>query len=105
MERAAVAGKRTKAHQGEFVGTYYGVSQRTKRVEAVWKRRDGQLSKTLPNGVTTTHYVGPGRLDEAEIVIVWGLTDVFHVAVGSENSDWVKRRIAELQAKADAIED
>ncbi|PWS38086.1 hypothetical protein DFH01_01925 [Falsiroseomonas bella] len=97
-----MAKRGTKAYEQEIVWVFYGINPTKKRVERVSQQRNGVLSKMNDDAVFVTHYVMPGRKAETEIVIVFGLTDVFGVPVSSADSEWVKKQVAELEAKARA---
>lgn len=90
----------TKKQENEYVTVYYGVHTGTGTVRSVWQTRGGKLNMGNNDGSAVTHYVGPGRRTESELLIVFGLTDVFSVSVNSLDSENTKKRIGELEAKA-----
>ena len=94
-----MAKNRTKADRQEYIEVFWGINPRTKSVESVHRQRDGLLSKMSSDGTIRSHPVLPGRMAQSEIVIVFGLTDVFGVSVAMAESASVKQRVADLEAK------
>jgi hypothetical protein len=98
-----MAKRGTKAYEQEIISVFYGINPKRRRVESVSQQRNGVLSKMNDDSVLVTHHVSPGRKAETEIDIVWGLTDIFSTPAHSWNSDYVKQKRAELEAKITAM--
>ena len=90
----------TKREEAEYVTVYYGIHAETGTVRSVWQTRGGKLNMGKNDGSAITAVVGPGRRAENELVIVFGLSDVFSVPVGLMDGEGTKRRVADLEAKA-----
>ncbi len=95
-----MAKKGTVAHRSEYVTVIYGIHAATKSVRSIYVQRDGKMIGSTSDGGSYTHHVGPGRRDETEAVIVFGLSDVFSVPIAISDSENTKKRVEELRAKA-----
>ena len=96
-----MARKGTKAYRNETVEVFWGINRKRGRIESVYLTRGGVLSMMGEDAVTVTHPIMPGRDAKHEIVVVFGLTDVFSAPAGMTDTAWVKLRRAELQEKID----
>jgi hypothetical protein len=92
--------KRTNAYRAEYVLVHYGINPRTKSVDSVWESRDGTLSKGMPDGSSHQHQVVGNRRASDEIVIIWGLTDLFSVPAAMVSDETTKKLVEELRSKA-----
>jgi len=68
--------KATKAYKNEVWEVFYGINPKTFEVESVSKSRGGVLTRWGKEGVHT-HPILTGRQARNEVVIVYGLTDIF----------------------------
>ncbi len=91
--------KGTKAYRDEITQIYWGINYTTKKVESVSRHRDGSLSKLGEDMRYTKHAVGPGKRIEAELLIVFGLSDTFSALSQDYDAPWVEKQKAELKAK------
>lgn len=100
-----MAGKRTKAYQNETIAVWYGIDRKTKSVHMVWESRSGSLSRSGKGVEPYTHHMSPGRQASTEIVVVFHLSDLFSTSPALMNDEFNKKRVAELEARAAALED
>ena len=91
--------KATKAYKNEVWEVFYGINPKTFEVESVSKSRGGVLTRWGKEGVHT-HPILTGRQARNEVVLVYGLTDIFVVNPHFENQESTRKRIEELKAKA-----
>lgn len=97
-------GRRTRKDNEQYVETYYGIDPKTHKVVSVSKTRGGTLIRwDSETAMSHRHPIAPGRMAQSEVVVVYGLRDVFCVTVGFEDGESTKRRIAELEKKAEEM--
>jgi hypothetical protein len=89
----------TKHQEGEIVEMFYGINPKTFEVDRVSLTRGGTLSRWNKNG-NYSHPVFKGRDARAEVIIVFGLTDIHSVSQVSFGSEYEKRILEELKTKA-----
>ena len=92
----------TNREKQEIVEVFFGINPRTFDVERVSLTRDNLLQH-WSSDVMLSHPVLFDRSARAEIIITWGLTDLFSTVVQFEESEDTKRQIAGLTAKAEAL--
>lgn len=94
--------KGTNAWKEEIIRTFYGINPKTFGIDSVSVSRGGTLTKWSSDGHMHTHPIHHGGAEraQAEIVIVYDLTDLFSVIPGIEDSETTKRKINELRSKA-----
>lgn len=90
----------TKAYNEETVEIYFGINPRTKRVQAVYRRRDNCLCTFNDDEQYIVHPIKPGWKGESEARLVFGLREIIAVPAALEGSEYTKKRIEELRAKA-----
>jgi hypothetical protein len=95
-----MAKKGTKAYEREYAWVVYGINPRMKRVQSVWVQRNGVLSGTRDDGTPVLHPIKPGWSNEREASLIFGLREVFSVPAELSDSDFTKKRLAELREKA-----
>jgi hypothetical protein len=93
----------TKHQKGEIVREFHGIVPKTFDVETVSLTRGGVLSKFSRDGNYHQHPVTGGRIPRNEVVIVYGLTDIIETTPQFSDAEYIKRKLAELQEKADAM--
>jgi hypothetical protein len=94
-------GRLTKQQQREIVSEFYGINLKTYEVESVSLTRGGMLTKWGKDATYIEHPVA-GRQARTEVVIVFGLSEIFEVTQ-FDDREYTKRKVAELQAKADTM--
>jgi len=92
--------RKRRQNQEEIVETFFGINPETFEVESVSRTRGGTLSRWGKGGSYYTHHIEHGRAAQSEVGIVFGLTDIFSVPEILINSEDIKKRVQELEAKA-----
>ena len=93
-------GRKTRQQQEEIVETFYGINPKTFKVESVSRTRGGTLTKWNEDAVPYSHHIEHGRDPKSEVLIVFGLIDIFGVPEFLVSSESTKMRINELKEKA-----
>jgi hypothetical protein len=93
----------TKKEQEQIESVFYGIDPETFEVSSVSVTRGGILRRWHKSGTCHTHTIGPGRQARTEIVVLYGLTDLFEVFPQYENADNTKNKIEELKVKIAAM--
>lgn len=94
-----MAKKGTRAYDDEIVEVFYGINTKLNKVESVSRKRNGSLTRTNADGTMTPHHPMPGKNALTEVVIAFGLSDVFSFPPSMWDAEWVKKKIEELEAK------
>ncbi len=91
--------KGTKAYKTETIQLFWGINPRTHIVEQVSLSRDGVIRLG-----SYSHVIHPSNKNrpDAEIRLVFELTDLFSVPTFLWSDENTKRRVEELRAKAAA---
>jgi len=84
----------------EIVQTFHGINRTTFDVESVWMTSGRKLTKMGRDGSLTSHLIEGGRDPKTEVVIKFGLIEVFSVSQALSGGQLEKRGIEELTAKA-----
>jgi len=92
--------RKTRRENEEIVETYFGIDPKTFEVKTVSRTRGGTLTKWNRDLAPYSHHIEHGRNAQAEVRIVFGLTDIFGVPEALVNSENTKNRVKELEVKA-----
>lgn len=90
----------TKQESEETRTIFYGIHPKTFEVVSVYLTKGNSLHYSATNGASVHHPVLHGREPRAEIVVVWGLTDIISFPPFALGSDSYRRDLEELEAKA-----
>src|SRR5258708_6630626 len=94
--------RKTRANQEEIVTVFYGINPKDWAVDRISATRGGKLSR-YKGGHVYSHQTHSGYAVESEVRIVFELEDIFSTTPLFENSDYVKDKRGQLQAKADRM--
>lgn len=87
----------------QYDGAIYGIDRHGEvaRISVYRKGSSVRMSRMWPDMRTYDHHVTlPGRTAKSEAVVVYELHDLFDVSPGLEGSEFVKKKLQELEEKA-----
>jgi len=92
--------RRTRRELEQRIEFFYGINPQTFEIESVSLTRGGMLHKMGKNLSHESHAVIGHRSPKTEIIIVWGLLDLFSVPASLDNGEFAKAQLEDLKQKA-----
>lgn len=92
--------RRTKRQNEEIVERFYGIDPKTFEVARISLTRSGTLTRRWDDGRVYPHHIMRGRDARSEVIVVFGLTNIFSVLVQYDSAESTQDRIKELEEKA-----
>jgi hypothetical protein len=90
--------KRTKIWGKLSKQQFFGIDPSTCEVVRIWESTDGQLSRVNEDLSSFIHAIAPGRDARTEIVVTFGLTNVFGIPAAYDSRESPEVQALELKA-------
>jgi hypothetical protein len=81
---ATVITKSSAALKAEFITTFYGINPTTRSVDVVSLTRGQVLTRWREDGTSTSYRIRGGRPPLAEVIRVFGLTNIVRLEASSD---------------------
>ena len=103
MIRSRRSSRLTSRQKEEIVSTIYGINHDRCQLDRVSVTRGGTLTRSGKGLPTYRHVIHTGETPQSETQIVFHLTDLIEIPSHLWADEYSKKRIAELEAKAERM--